>query len=370
MLESLLPRIWQRRGVLAVMLLPLTALFSLLSCLRRHAYACGVLARVRLPVPVVVVGNIIVGGSGKTPLTLWLAEALSRAGWQPGIISRGYAAEEGRAPAREVHLDSRAAEVGDEPLLLKRRSGLPVFVGRDRVAAGQALLVAYPQCNLILSDDGLQHYRLQREVEIAVLDARGVMNGFLLPSGPLRESPQRLAGVDALVLNGAAAQIPSSAIDKDGGAHRAAHRYRMHLEGTRLMCLDEPAIEATTADLASLRLAAVCGIAVPERFFQHLDTLGLKFTRHAFPDHHAFTAEDLRRIQQQTQADALLMTEKDAVKCSGYRDAVGCAVWMLPVTAVLEPEHEPQQSPCVANIDLVSLIEQRLAEKPLGSPTA
>lgn len=365
MLEHLLPRIWQRRGVLAVLLLPLTALFSLLSRLRRHAYACGVLARVRLSVPVVVVGNIIVGGSGKTPLTLWLADALRCAGWQPGIISRGYAAAEGVDGVREVHPDSRANEVGDEPLLLKRRSGLPVFVGRDRVAAGRALLAAYPQCDLILSDDGLQHYRLQREVEIAVLDARGVMNGFLLPSGPLRESPQRLASVDALVLNGAAAQIPSSAIGKGGGVHRYPLRYRMHLKGTRFVRLDVPAIEATAADLASLRLAAVCGIAVPERFFQHLDTLGLNFTRHAFPDHHAFTAEDLRRIQQQTQADALLMTEKDAVKFSTEKNW-GCVVWVLPVTAELESE----QSPGVTNIDLVSLIEQRLAEKPLGSPTA
>jgi len=349
MLEHLLPRIWQRRGVLAVLLLPLTALFSLLSRLRHHAYACGVLARVRLSVPVVVVGNIIVGGSGKTPLTLWLAEALRHAGWQPGIISRGYAADDGTVQVREVHAQSRAADVGDEPLLLKRRSGVPVFVGRDRVAAGRALLAAYPQCDLILSDDGLQHYRLQRDVEIVVLDARGVMNGFLLPSGPLRESPQRLANVDALVLNGTAAQIPSSVIDKTG----SVHRYRMHLKGTRFMRLDVPAIEATSADLASFRLAAVCGIAVPERFFQHLDAMGLSFTRHAFPDHHAFTAEDLIGVQHKTQADALLMTEKDAVKCSDYR---GCVVWVLPVTAELE------SASCVVNIDLVSLIEQRLAE--------
>lgn len=389
MLSHMLSRIWLVRGVMAIVLLPLTFCFWAMSRVRFHAYMTGFFKRERLPVPVVVVGNIIVGGSGKTPLTLWLADALRKAGWQPGIVSRGYAAAartdhaESAEGVREVRHDSPAYEVGDEPLLLKRRSGVPVFVGRDRVAAGRALLAAYPHCDLILSDDGLQHYRLLRDVEIALVDARGFMNGWLLPSGPLRESPQRLAGVDALVLNGASTPLPATLKNKETSA--LPWLFRMRLTGAHFMRLDASdasdasnttnasdgldgldrlATVATPADLAHLRLAAVCGIAVPERFFQHLETLGLNFTRHVFPDHHAYTMEDLLGIQQQTQADALLMTEKDAVKCSAYKGCGGCAVWVLPVTAELE-----SGSSCMANIDLVTLIEQRLAEKPIGSPT-
>ena len=340
-------RVWQRRGWAAWLLLPFAGLFVLLAALRRLVFYWGILKQQHLPVPVVVVGNIIVGGSGKTPLTLWLVEQLRAAGWQPGIISRGYAADARPQAVCEVHADSLAGLVGDEPLLLRRRTGVPVFVGRDRAAAGRALLAAYPQCDVLLSDDGLQHYRLGRDVEIAVLDGRGLMNGWRLPAGPLRESPQRLARVTALVLNGTQVCVPVEAA--------AVPHFVMQLEGRTFQRLDDPAVQCLSAELAGLRLAAVCGIAVPERFFRHLEALGLRFSRHVFPDHHRYSAEDLSGIV----ADVLLMTEKDAVKCRAFS---GRAIWVLPVTAHLVPD--------TAGDGLIRLIEPYLVEKMRGSPTA
>ncbi|MBV2234448.1 MAG: tetraacyldisaccharide 4'-kinase [Sterolibacterium sp.] len=357
-------RIWQRRGVLAVLLWPLSLLFGLLSALRRQAYARGWLPTERLPVPVVVVGNIIVGGSGKTPLTLWLADALRQIGWQPGIISRGYAATASATAVREVHDDSAADAVGDEPLLLKRRSRLPVFVGRDRVAAGRALLAAYPDCDVILSDDGLQHYRLQRDMEIALVDGRGLMNGWLLPAGPLREPGRRLAQVAAIVLNGSKTVAPAPAVAGQTPC------FVMQLSGATFQRLGASAkpVTVTAAQLQGLKLAAVAGIAVPERFFQHLATLGLQFSRHVFADHHRYTLAELRAIQSQTQVDALLMTEKDAVKCAAHADAANnadhpLAIWVLPVTAQVSSAGDN-------GLQLAAHVEHYLLENVCGSPTA
>ncbi len=350
-LSTALLNSWQRRGPLALLLLPLAMLFALLVAVRRTLYRRGWLPSERLPVPVVVIGNITAGGSGKTPLTLWLAQQLQQAGRRPGIVSRGYAAQGagGGGTVREVRDDSAALEVGDEPLLLKRRSGLPLFVGHDRVAAARALLAAHPECDLILSDDGLQHYRLARDVEIAVLDGRGLMNGWPLPAGPLREPASRLGSVDALVLNGSA--TPSAEY------LRGKPLFGMHLGGATFYRLDEPAQTCTAAALGGLRLAAIAGIAVPQRFFNHLEALGLKFTAHAFPDHHRFTAGDLSAIG----ADALLMTEKDAVKCAGFSKR---PVWVLPVTAQVAP-----LSSGVA-AGLAAHVQHCIEEKLLGRPSA
>jgi tetraacyldisaccharide 4'-kinase len=347
---------WRRRGMLPWLLLPFSGLFMALLALRRLAYRCGWLGSERLTVPVVVVGNILVGGAGKTPLTLWLAGQLRAAGRRPGIVSRGYRADAaGTDGPREVLPESEAALVGDEPLLLCRRAGVPVFVGRDRVAAGRALLAAHPECDVILCDDGLQHVRLARDFEIAVVDGRGLMNGWLLPAGPLREPARRLAAVDALVMNGEDACVPACAADRPV--------FRMRLVGSRLQRLDDAAITCAPADLAGLRLAALAGIAVPERFFTHLAGLGLQFSRHVFADHHAFCADDLLAIQAATQADVLLMTEKDAVKCATFATGA-CPVWVLPVTAEVEPD---PRSPTGPAISLVALIEQRLVEAHRGS---
>lgn len=300
----ILARSTQRRGPLAVVLLPLSWLFAALAALRRWLFRHGVLRQERMAVPLIVIGNITVGGSGKTPVVLWLAQLLRNRGFHPGIISRGYG---GSAEAPRVVLDADApALVGDEPLLLARRSGCPVWIARRRVAAARALLAAHPECDVLIADDGLQHYRLARDFEIAVMDERGVGNGWFLPAGPLREPLSRLAGVDAIVLNGGA--FPTHL-----ALPQSVPRYPMKLFGTVFYRLDAPADACSAADLRGKRLHAIAGIGNPQRFFDHLHRLGLEFIAHPFPDHHRFCAADL----DFPDADALLMTEKDAVKCAG-----------------------------------------------------
>ena len=188
-LETTFSREWLRRGALACALWPLSLLFRGLAAVRRGLFAAGVSHAERLPVPVVVVGNIFIGGTGKTPLTIWLVEALRAAGFRPGVVSRGFGAKD--AAPREVSATSTPTEVGDEPVLIAVRTGCPVFVGRARAAAGRALLAAHPEVNVIVTDDGLQHYALARDVEIVLFDGRGVGNGWTLPAGPLRETPSR-----------------------------------------------------------------------------------------------------------------------------------------------------------------------------------
>jgi tetraacyldisaccharide 4'-kinase len=312
-------QVWRRRGLLARVLWPLGALFSAVVALRRLAYRRSWLRVERLPVPVVVVGNIIAGGAGKTPLTLWLAQKLTGLGRKPGIVSRGYGRETSGVLEVKVGVGETAADVGDEPLLLARRSGCPVFVGSNRAAAAQALLAAYPDCDLILCDDGLQHYRLVRDVEIAVVDRRGLMNGWLQPAGPLREPVSRLQEVAALVLNDTAA-APVAGVPL----------FSMRLEGDTFYQLDNPATTCTKSDLAGLELHAVAGIGEPQRFFDHLAGLRLRFEAHAFPDHHRYTRADLFFT-----GDAILMTEKDALKCAGLTEL---PVWVLPVDACIEPD--------------------------------
>lgn len=317
-MELMLQRAWQRRGLLATALLPLALLFRLFSSLRRLLFHFGWSAAQRLPVPVVIVGNITSGGAGKTPLCLWLIEELRRRGRHPGIVSRGYGGTVGNS-VREVLADASAQQVGDEPLLLRRRAGCPVFVGRDRVAAAKALLMAYRDCDVIVGDDGLQHYRLARDVEIAVIDSRLFGNGWLLPAGPLREPPARLQSVDAVVLNGFAhLGLPT------------APGFRMQLGGALFHRLDDPRQVCRADALRDLRLHACAGIGAPQRFFDQLSALGLRFSAHAFPDHHRYVATDLVFAD----CDALLMTEKDAIKCAGLTQ---CPVWVLPVTASVEP---------------------------------
>jgi tetraacyldisaccharide 4'-kinase len=303
-------RLWARRGPAAWLLLPVGGLFFLIVALRRALYRLGILAGERLPVPVVVVGNITAGGAGKTPLVLWLAEALRAAGRRPGVVSRGYRGSvQGVA---EVRPDSTAAEVGDEPLLIRRRAACPVFVGRQRVAAARALLAAHPDCDVLLCDDGLQHYRLARDVEVAVVDRRGLQNGWPLPAGPLREPAGRLAEVDAVVAHDWAGEAA----------------FRMRLRGERFV--GQAGETCGAADLRGLRLHAVAGIGEPQRFFDHLAGLGLEFAAHAFPDHHAYRAGDL-----DFAGEAILTTEKDAVK---FGNLARLPVWTLPVTAELAPD--------------------------------
>lgn len=310
--------VWQERGLAAVLLLPLALPFALAVNLRRLAYRLGWASSVKLPVPVVVIGNITAGGSGKTPLTLYLAQELARRGWRPGIVSRGYGGS-----ARHVQAVSAASDaklVGDEPLLLARRAGCPVFVGRDRVAAARALLSAHADCNVLIADDGLQHLRLARDVEIVVMDECGVGNGWPLPAGPLRECPARIDAAHALVLNGAAPP-------------RAHPRrvFRMRLVGDRFRNLHDPRRTCGAEDLRGRRLYALAGIGYPMRFFRQIERMGLQVRTHAFPDHHAFQPSDLAFAD----AGVLLMTEKDAVKCQTFAPP---ETWVLPVEAQLDPD--------------------------------
>ncbi len=315
--DSLLTSAWRSRGPLAWLLFPVSLVFAALVSVRRLFYRVGIFKCERLGVPVIVIGNITVGGSGKTPLVLHVAQQLARNGFRPGLISRGY---RGNATGVcEVHDDSAASQVGDEPLLLKRRFGGPVFVGRQRPAVANALLVANPDCNVIVCDDGLQHYGMARDIEIAVIDQRGVMNGWLLPAGPLREPLKRLAQVDAVVVNGS-----------ENIAVNEPRIFRMKLTGSRFFQLDHPTGTCDASLLQGQRLHAVAGIGDPGRFFDQLLSLGLTHDAHAFPDHHSYTAADL-----DFTGDAIVTTEKDAVKLSGLAKL---PVWVLPVEARVEPD--------------------------------
>jgi tetraacyldisaccharide 4'-kinase len=317
--------------------LPLAGLFAVLAALRRCRYRA--FPPRPLPVPVLVVGNLTVGGAGKTPLTLALAQSLAAAGWRPGIVSRGHGGKEAKQGPRPVLPDSTPREVGDEPLLLARRSRLPVWVGRDRRAAGAALLAAHPEVDLILCDDGLQHYRLARDLEIAVFDGRGAGNGWPLPAGPMREPLSRLALVDAIVHHGDP-DLPFRSF--------ARPTFAMTLAPGDCYRLADPSQHRAVADFRGQRLHAVAGMGNPERFFQTLASLGLEFTPHPFPDHHPYRAADLAFPRGET----LLMTEKDAVKCARFDlpDA-----WVLPVDALLPAA-------------LLSLARARLAPRPFPGP--
>ncbi len=317
-----LPQLWYRDGLAAALwpLWPLSLLFGGVAALRRAAYRRGWAASVRLPVPVIVVGNLTVGGSGKTPVVLWLAAQLRERGWRPGIVSRGYGRSSEEA-VLSVGPESSAAAAGDEPLLLARRSGVPVFVGRDRVAAGKALLAAHPECDIVISDDGLQHYRLARSAEIVVFDARGAGNGRMLPAGPLREPLARLDEAAAIVCNG---EVPPALF-----RHTGTPRFPMHLEGQAFVALRDGRQTCSAGQLQGKRLYAMAGIGNPPRFFAKLAALGLQFTPHPFPDHHVYCAEDFAFARD----GVLLMTEKDAVKCG---DLISSEAWFLPVEAQIE----------------------------------
>ncbi|MBA0901385.1 MAG: tetraacyldisaccharide 4'-kinase [Candidatus Nitrotoga sp.] len=307
-----LPKYWNHITALHSLLLPVSFIFYMLVVIRRALYRSGILVVTRLPVPVIVVGNITVGGSGKTPLTLWLAQQLIDRGWHPGIVSHGYGGS-GISPMM-VCDSSNPSEVGDEPVLMAQRKLCPVWVGRDRVGAAQALLLRHPECDILLSDDGLQHYHLHRDFEIAVVDGVSRFgNKLMLPAGPLREPLSRLAQVDAVVINGGMV---------------AMNQYGMQLQGESFYNLLNPGKSAKAMNFYGQRLYAIAGIGHPQRFFTHLNGLGLDTRIQAFPDHHNFTSTDL----DYPDADAIFMTEKDAVKCTSFANE---RFWVLRVDAQL-----------------------------------
>jgi len=310
-----------RVTLLAALLWPLSLVYGVVTAARRALYRSGWLRAERLPVPVVIVGNLTAGGAGKTPLTCALAEALRERGMNPGIVSRGYGGT--AATEREVTIGDDPRTVGDEPLIFAALR-LPVWIGRDRVAAARGLLAAHPGCDVILADDGLQHYRLARTMEIAVIDAdRESGNGLMLPAGPLREPASRLQSVDAVVRLVApdAPTVPAAREGRATQMHHVAFPWRNLVDAARL---------ADPASWHGQAVHAVCGTGNPARFFAMLRAMGITAHEHPFPDHHYYVPGDLAF----PGAAAILMTQKDAVKCAGLADA---RCWYLPVRAQLDP---------------------------------
>ena len=310
--------IWYKDPFIGAWLMPLGFLFSDAARFRRFLYRIGLLKTHKLPVPVIVVGNITVGGTGKTPLIIWMARLLKEAGYRPGIISRGYGGRAEQWP-QWVDSNSDAAVVGDEALLIARQTSCPMAVGPLRVDSAR-LLLERSDCNVILSDDGLQHYALARDIEIAVIDGeRRFGNGYCLPAGPLREPINRLESVDFKVVNGTPYE------DKE---------IAMQLVGDQAVNLVNGQ-HKPLAEFRDVECHAVAGIGNPERFFSLLAQAGLSCKTHSFPDHYPFQPGDIV-----FNDDApVLMTEKDAVKCNAF---AGQQHWAVPVTAELSPGFSEQ----------------------------
>ena len=303
-------RFWYEPHPVRVLLLPLAILFYLLSCIRRWLYKSGLLDIQKFPVPVIVVGNITVGGTGKTPLVIWLTGHLRSLGYKPGIVCRGYGGKALDWP-QPVDGGSDPAMVGDEAVLLAMRTGCPLWAGPDRSAAVRGLL-QQSDCDLVISDDGLQHYAMDRNLEILVIDGeRGLGNGCLLPAGPLRETAGRLRTVDLVISNGAwRKDVP-----------------QMHMVRPRLVPLQDMRQAGESLDMfEGKRVHALAGIGHPEKFFKMLEQHGLKLVRHAFVDHHEFTPEDLRLGPELP----ILMTDKDGVKCRQMLQGDG---WVVRIDA-------------------------------------
>ena len=324
-MEQRLTKLWYRDPAGLSLLQPLSWLYAAAIRLRRNAYARRWLTAQHVGKPVIVVGNLTVGGTGKTPLVIWLARHLTERGLRVGIVSRGYGSEAGVAP-RLVNETSNWHDVGDEPLLLYRGTRCATLIGRDRVAAARALVAR--GVDVVVADDGLQHLRLARDCDIVVIDGtRGFGNGRMLPAGPLREPISRVEDADVIVINGVAEH---SSLRRVGSSIEAgpieARALQMTLLPGDAVRLDGRERPRSLEEFRGSPVHAVAGIGNPARFFRDLRSRGLDVMEHAFPDHHAFALHDL------SFGDALpvLMTEKDAVKCASFADP---RLWSVPTTA-------------------------------------
>lgn len=318
---------WYTRSPWLVLLTPFSLVYRIVVELRRLAYRYGLARSHRPGIPVIVVGNITAGGTGKTPLVAWLASHLQSRGYRPGIISRGYGGSASHWP-QLVHPDSDPDVVGDEPVLLAELTGCPMAVAPRRVAAVQTL-IEHSDCNVIISDDGLQHYALQRDLEIAVVDGvRRFGSGYSLPAGPLREPVRRLQEVDLVVVNGKA----------------SGTEYSMRMRLERAHRLKDRGVTRPLSDFRGRTVHAVAGIGNPERFFHALQQTGMQLIRHAFPDHHRFTPADIGF----DDGRPVIMTGKDAVKCRPFASDND---WYVPVRVELSAGFSAQ---------LDALLEARL----------
>lgn len=307
---------WYRPQLIRFLLLPFSLTYQLVIACRVLAYRTGLFNSQKLGVPVIVIGNITVGGTGKTPVVIWLAKQLIQAGFKPGIISRGYGGKAQSYP-HLVEPDSDARVVGDEPVIISQHTNCPMAVSPIRAEAGQLLIDQY-DCNIIISDDGLQHYALERDIEIAVVDGvRFFGNHYCLPAGPLREPLSRLRHVDFVILN---------------GGPKESH-YKMLLQAGAVINLADTSKTKSLADFHNHAVHCVAGIGHPERFFSYLSSHELIVETHDFADHHDFSATDLNFGDDKP----IIMTEKDAVKCRAFAND---KMWYIPVEASISGELE------------------------------
>lgn len=319
---------WYGRPRWSLLLFPLSLLYGLAVGIKRLLYRIGLLQVVESAVPVIVVGNLTVGGTGKTPVVIALVRMLRARGLRPGIVSRGYGGNAPRYPLT-VDADSDPAQCGDEPAMLARRLGVPVVVDPDRVRAVQSL-ASRGDVDVVVSDDGLQHLRMGRVLELVVMDAaRGLGNGWLLPVGPLRESASRLKSVDMVLVHG-------------GGAAEASFRLRLGDTQDLYAGARQP-----LAAFAGKTVQAVAGIGHPERFFNQLTKLGLHVIPHPFPDHHRYTEQDFRALP----AGPVLLTEKDAIKCRSFAAELGPGrLWVVPAEIEFNPVAQAETDRLLARV--------------------
>ncbi len=319
--QQWLENIWYERdssGLGKILLLPLSVIYCALNGFQRWKSRNN---DVQLPCPVIVVGNIAIGGTGKTPLTIHIVKLLQKAGYKPAIITRGYGGNATSWP-QSVTAESNPQLVGDEAVLMASRTQVPVYAGADRLLSITTLTKTH-DCDIIVSDDGMQHYKMPRDIKIAVVDgARMLGNGWCLPAGPLRERKQRLDYCDFLVVNGE--------IAKESEFVRQS--FSMKLKGTKLLSL-MTAEKIDLEEFANKMVHAVTGIGNPQRFFKALEQGGLQLQTHSFPDHHSFSAEDFNFSDDLP----IVMTEKDAVKCKEFAND---NYWYLPVMAEMEDDFD------------------------------
>lgn len=314
LMAKFLNEVWYKDHFVGTWLMPFSFIFTDVAKFRRWMYKKGFKPVEKLPVPVIMVGNITLGGTGKTPLVIYIAQQLKEAGFKPGVISRGYGGQSETWPLK-VTTDSDALQVGDEPLLIAQQAGCPVAVGPVRADSAKLLLEG-EACDVIISDDGLQHYALSRDIEIVVIDGvRRFGNNFCLPSGPLREPQERIREVDFIVCNGGEAEEDEIPMQLEGA-------YAINLRTQER----KPLIE-----FKGLKCHAMAGIGNPQRFFDLLKQYGLDCQTDSYPDHYAYTEKDIHY----KDAEAILMTEKDAVKCLAFASEQH---WFVPVQAKLESQ--------------------------------